>query len=270
MTVALPDLSLTSAVMSIAPGPQRARQRWFGARVLVVSCLLGLGSVCVASGPATPAQPMGKDVAPQRWSELADTVFQHATSDQGLQHNHVMAIAEDSDGFMWVGTQGGLARWDGYRFKPYLPDPKVASALPDNYVHTLYTDGQGRLWVGTGSGGLARYDRDQDSFVRIPIGPQGISHKGVNAVVDDGAGGIWVGTHGGGLDHLDNTSNAIQHWRHDPKDPNSLPHNVVTAVLRGRNTRLWVGTARGLVQQNPAGTGFIPVVLPTVRSEERL
>ena len=263
MTAAPPDLSHTSAVTPFAPDPQRARRRWLGAGALVVSCLLGAGAVCAAPATVNTTQPMGKDAGPQRWSELADSVFQHAGSDQGLQHNHIMAIAEDGDGFLWVGTQGGLARWDGYRFKPYLPDPKVASALPDNYVHTLYTDGQGRLWVGTGSGGLARYDREQDSFVRIPIGPQGISHKGVNAVADDGAGGIWVGTHGGGLDQLDNTASATQHWRHDPKDTSSLPNNVVTAVLRGRNTKLWVGTARGLVQLNAAGTGFVPITLPT-------
>ena len=167
-----PDLSPTSADTPFAPVQRRARQRWLGAGALVVSCLLGLGTVCAAPAPANTTLPKGSDVPnTQRWNELADSVFQHAGSDQGLQHNHVMAIAEDGDGFLWVGTQGGLARWDGYRFKPYLPDPKVASALPDNYVHTLYTDGQGRLWVGTGSGGLARYDREQDSFCLLYTSP---------------------------------------------------------------------------------------------------
>ena len=242
-------------------------------RALVSSvCLLALASVSGAppTAPANSAEDAPNAARPsttqslnqaERWSQLADTVFQHSDADQGLLHPHSMALAEDADGFLWVGTQGGLARWDGYRFKTYLPDPKVAGTLPDNFVKTLHTDKQGRLWIGTASGGLARYDKDLDRFISIGVGPEGVSHVSINAIVDDGAGGVWVGTHGG-LDQLDGKTGTARHWRHDPKDASSLPHNGIAALLRDRSGKLWVGTAEGLVQQNAASSGFVAVPLP--------
>jgi len=100
------------------------------------------------------------------------------------------------------GTQGGLARWDGYRFRRYLADPAKAIALPGNFIQTLHTDRKGNLWIGTLSAGLALYDRKQDRFITTTAGPKGLSHVSVRAITDDHNGGVWIGTEGG-LDHLD-------------------------------------------------------------------
>src|SRR5438105_3064908 len=121
----------------------------------------GLAMLCAAlvgaAGAAEPASAGG------RWSLLTDVVFQHLTQDNGLPNEIATAVAEDGDGFIWVGTLGGLARWDGYRFRVFKADPRTPGALPDNVVQTLHCDAAGRLWIGTSAGGLSRYDRIADS-----------------------------------------------------------------------------------------------------------
>jgi ligand-binding sensor domain-containing protein len=120
-----------------------------------------------------PPQPYGEA---GRWTALADTVFQHVAIDNERPNSSAAeALTQDAAGFVWVGTQNGLARWDGYRFRTYQSDPANRDTLPDNYIGTLYTDSRGRLWIGTTSSGLARYDADHDRFVRYPSGSNGLS-----------------------------------------------------------------------------------------------
>ena len=142
-------------------------------------------------------------IAQERWSSMTDSVFRRYNQDDGLPNPVCAAIAEDSDGFLWVGTEGGLTRWDGYRFRTYVPDAHSPGALRDNWIQTLHTDPRGRLWIGTSNAGLARYDNDHDNFVTYPTGPGGLSNVSVVGIADDGRGKLWIATDGGGLDHFD-------------------------------------------------------------------
>ena len=188
-----------------------------------------------------------------RWSSLADPVFRHFTASDVADAN---AFAEDAQGFLWIGGQAGLSRWDGYRFRSYVADPTVPGSLPDSYVLALHTDESGRLWIGTIAGGLARYDPLSDRFVHYPAGKAGLSHASVAAIADDGAGGLWVGT-GAGLDHLDPASGAVTR----PND--GLPGGRIAAILRDRAGTLWVGTSQGLARREKSTEAFTAVLLPT-------
>lgn len=197
-----------------------------------------------------------------RWAKLSDTVFTHVVRDSELPATSgANTITEDGDGFIWVGMQVGLARWDGHHFRVFQPNGEDPSALPDSYINVLHTDLQGRLWIGTNSAGLARYDSDGDRFITYATGANGLSDLTVNAIVDDGAGGLWVGTRSG-LDHLDPASGQVQQLRHDPNDPTSLPANRVVALRRDRADTLWVGTVAGLARRDRETNGFVSVPLP--------
>ena len=198
--------------------------------------------------------------AAERWTNLVETVFQNYGREQGLPHPVPIALAQDGAGFLWIGTQGGLARWDGYRFRGYQPDPKDPDSLPDSYIQTLHTDPQGRLWVGTSAGGLARYDSDRDRFVTINLGNAGLGRIHIGAIADDGPSGLWVGTDDG-LYHLVPDTGAIVALHHEDGNAGSLPGGPVHAVLSDHAGRLWVGTGKGLARRDAGTDRFTPVPL---------
>lgn len=172
-----------------------------------------------------------------RWTALADTLFTHHTDPEAGSGT---AIIQDRGGFIWLGTQSGLVRWDGYRFKRYAADAQTPGSLPDSFVLSLFIDERGRLWIGTSAGGLARYDADNDNFFTIP----GVKGTAVTSITSDGDGGLWVGTEGG-LDHLDGHG-APRLVPVTGAQADGLPDSSVQAVLTAHDGTLWVGTRRGL------------------------
>ena len=225
-------------------------------------CALGavLGLVLAVHAAANGTAPLEK-----RWSRLADITFQHLSQEQGLPNAIATAMAEDGQGFLWVGTLGGLARWDGYRFKVYKGDGQRSGALPDNYVQSLHGDVAGRLWVGTSAAGLFQHDPASDRFMPVPVGgPRGLSHVSVRQIVDDGAGGLWVVTDGG-LDHLEPASGRVEHASADGAWA-EMAGRQVWAVLRDRRGQLWVGSAAGLFRRPAAGAPLERVALAAGRT----
>jgi ligand-binding sensor domain-containing protein/signal transduction histidine kinase len=249
--------------------------RTLGAMLCGAFCTaLLLACLPLASAPAAPATPAAAGSAaalttlpkPERWRTLADPGFEHIGTEQGLPHPVATALAEDGDGFLWVGTRRGLARWDGYRFKVWLANANDPHALPDNFIQTLYRDRHGQLWIGCGNGALVRYDRGSDRFETLnnsAIGGAGA----IWAIAEDGGDGIWFGRDNG-LHHVDAKGGKLSHWRQQAGALRGLPDNRVRALLRSKDGTLWLGTGAGLVRRaasdtRPGDGGFLPVVLGT-------
>ncbi|MDO9074868.1 MAG: two-component regulator propeller domain-containing protein [Rubrivivax sp.] len=195
-----------------------------------------------------------------RWQAWAVDGFQHITSADGLPNEIATALAEDGQGFIWTGTVGGVARWDGYQLRAHRFEPGRAGSLPDNLVQVMHRDRTGRLWIGTSGGGLARYEPAGDRFVTTGAGPGGLSHVSVRALADDGSGGLWVGTDGG-LDHVDLASGRVTRIAMGEDGPGGLPGRRVTALLLDRQGRLWVGSSGGLFRRAAGDKGFEAVAL---------
>jgi signal transduction histidine kinase/ligand-binding sensor domain-containing protein len=205
-----------------------------------------------------------------RWSKLVAPVFQEVAysegqlgdADKGLPFTEMpTALAVDREGFLWVGTQNGLERWDGYGFRTFSTTGNKSGELPNNFINVLHVDAIGRLWIGTQAGGLAWYDRDNDRFVTIPVGPSGLSGRWVFSIVDDGAGGLWVGT-SDGLNSISADGKHIVQYKHRDHDVGSLPDNYVRALIRDHSGTLWVGTKKGLARRDPNTGIFLPIQLP--------
>lgn len=213
---------------------------------LAVSARAGAETRAPAPAPQTAT------AADDRWQDIADIIFRHI-EDPGMRF--AGAITQDQQGFIWLATQGGLVRWDGYHSKTYHADPQDPDALPDNYVTAVHTDPRGRLWVGTSVGGLALYDPQHDRFLVTGAGKGGLDDPTVATIAADGSLGLWVGT-GKGLDHLDLATNAIRAQPLDAGDVGS-----VKSVLEDPDGGLWVGTEKGLLYRARQTSRFLPVVL---------
>jgi len=94
-------------------------------------------------------------------------VFNHLSVDDGLNTNNVWAIYQDYQGFIWLGTEDGLHRYDGYSFKIYSNDPQDSTSLAGNFSMAIYEDSRKNLWIGSLNTGLSLYNRDADSFINF-------------------------------------------------------------------------------------------------------
>ncbi len=225
--------------MQIIPGPlQRHAQ-------ILLLCLFTLGLIPSAMAETPSA----------RWSQISATVFKHMPAPL------TNSMAQDRRGFMWMGTQSGLIRWDGYTSRLYTADSKRPRALPDNFVRVVHVDSRGNLWIGTSSGGMARYDPAGDDFTVIKPGLNGVSDAHVAAFADDGAGGLWIGT-ANGLDHMDASgkltaaSSIVL-----PPAAHGAASRTIEALLHERDGGLWIGTSEGLLYRAPNATAAAPLGL---------
>jgi diguanylate cyclase (GGDEF)-like protein len=186
------------------------------------------------------------------WTDIADPIFQHLAADLDTPDSVDLAIAQDHQGFLWIGTQQGLLRWDGYQYRHYRADRNSPFQLSDNFVQALHVDSAGTLWVGTLSGGLSRYDRENDRFATYSSDSNSLSSVVVRAITDDGSGGVWVATNHG-MDEVEAGHGKVRQLRHVNGDPSSLPDDNVRALLRDHLGRIWIGTRRGLAYLDPSG-----------------
>jgi ligand-binding sensor domain-containing protein len=148
--------------------------------VCAISSLLVLA--LIASGRLAAAQPQQRETPPVAFERI-----------NGLSHNTVLAIRQDRQGFLWVGTADGLHRYDGYGMHVYRHDPRTPTSLVDNTVQALAVDSTGDVWVGT-AGGLDRLDRTAQRFVHHDLGtaetPQSVAQIEVA-----GTGRVWATTY---------------------------------------------------------------------------
>ncbi|WP_229426873.1 hybrid sensor histidine kinase/response regulator [Massilia atriviolacea] len=209
-----------------------------------------IAALCLFAGSALAAAG-----APDRWEKLATPLFEHIGLEQGLPHPVAMALAQDGDGFVWIGTQRGLGRWDGYRMLTFVHNAADPYSIPADFIQALHVDRRGRLWIGTATGGLAMYDKMHERFIRFPAGAAGLADAAINAIASDGMGGVWVGTPSG-LDYIDPARGAVRHYRAEPGVPGALPDARVRALHLDRKGNLWIGTSSGLARRDAASGRF--------------
>jgi PAS domain S-box-containing protein len=165
--------------------------------------------------------------------------FTHLTSEQGLSHNAVKCILQDSQGFMWFGTQDGLNRYDGYTFTVYRHLRSDPNSLSNSTITALYQDRSGTLWIGTVMG-LDSFAGGAASFIHYPA----VAEQ-VGAIYEDATGILWIGTAGSGLFRYDRAAGQFTQYTHDPANSNSLSDDDVMAIYEDSSGTLWVGTAYG-------------------------
>jgi signal transduction histidine kinase/ligand-binding sensor domain-containing protein len=177
---------------------------------------------------------------------------------ESIPEGVVTALAQDARGFIWIGTQIGLVRYDGYQFRKFLHRPNDPGSMVGNYVLTLRVARDGRLWVGTNSDGVAVFDPASERFENFShneADPASVSAGRIWSLAEDAKGGMWVGTDHG-LDYLPPRARHFRHYHHDAANQKSLLYDKVTTLLFDRGGRLWVGSTRGLQRMDENGRDF--------------
>ncbi|MEM1182960.1 MAG: two-component regulator propeller domain-containing protein, partial [Acidobacteriota bacterium] len=225
--------------------------------------------------------------------------FHHYGARDGLSGEPVYAVLQDREGYVWVGSDGGLDRFDGHRFESFRRTGSQSRHLPADRVLSLAEDSMGRVWAGTNAG-PAIYSRELKSFrllslplradaagtlpeasvealfvdrrqtlwigtdrglFRLPLTdepPRGDQiRRGfdgliagdpeppdprINAFAEDADGRLWIGTRAGLLriSSLDSDP-RLDHFVHDPADPQSLHDDEIYALLTDHRGALWIG-----------------------------
>jgi signal transduction histidine kinase/ligand-binding sensor domain-containing protein/CheY-like chemotaxis protein len=171
----------------------------------------------------------------------------------------VNSILQDSVGYVWLATESGLDRYDGYSIREYRRQRGALHGLASDYIWSIAEDAGGDLWLATDGGGVARWERKTDQFQQFRHDsqqPQSLSSDAVRSLVVDARGQVWVGTKDKGLDVLNPKSGESRHYRHHDADPQSLADDSVDTVYADRAGRIWIGTDRGLSVYDPTIDGF--------------
>ncbi|MCJ8271648.1 MAG: GGDEF domain-containing protein, partial [Psychrosphaera sp.] len=101
----------------------------------------------------------------------ASAHFERLSVTDGMSQSSALAILQDSQGFMWFGTEAGLNRYDGYQFVHYRHDADDVDSLSSSGISALFEDSEQNLWVGTIDGGLNRFDAKHQLFERFTHDP---------------------------------------------------------------------------------------------------
>ena len=190
--------------------------------------------------------------------------FEHITTEQGLSQNSVNCIFQDRTGFLWIGTQDGLHKYDGYRFTVYRHDPDDPNGLSNNLVHAIYEDQAGMLWVGTDGGGLNRFDRATETFTHFTNDPgntASLSSDQVTSIYEDRTGMLWVGTRDG-LNRFDRETASFAPFTRDFDHPDNPPvsNNItVRSIYEDDAGVLWIGSEIGGLYRLDRRAGTIKV-----------
>ena len=180
----------------------------------------------------SPSIPYGKNIR-----------FEQISLEEGLSQSVVNVILQDQKGFLWVGTDDGLNRYDGYNFKIFKPDTTTPLSLSDRSITDLVEDQQGNLWIATRMGGLNRYDPVSGKFTQYihnKNDDQSIISNQVSTLFLD-ENGLWIGTNNG-IDYLSFETNKFTHYplTNRKLEPES---KSITVLYKDTADRLWIGTS---------------------------
>lgn len=172
--------------------------------------------------------------------------FSSVTGHRGLDITN-RAIINDDQGYLWVGTQGGLIRLDGYQSKRFVANSKSNNELVGNYVYTLaFQRSKSRLWIGTSSG-LSVYDLKQQRFYNYKHNERAdsLSSNIVQSIYIDNEERIWLGTKEGLNRYLPESDSFKRFYSNDDNN-DTLSHNNILDIQQDKLGNLWFATQVGI------------------------
>ncbi len=172
-----------------------------------------------------------------------DFYFQTISAEHGLAQNTISAFLQDRSGFIWIGTDSGLQRFDGYTFVNYAHLGDDSGSAPQGLISALAEDNEGSLWVGTFGAGLSRRRAWSDDFERVDYGRG--ETASVQALLFDPKRGLWVGGNAE-LTLIDCASGRT--LRSIPIPSGGETRTLIRQLRRGSDGSVWIASSGGLLR----------------------
>lgn len=185
--------------------------------------------------------------------------FSHLTVEDGLSNNDVNTLIQDKTGFIWFGTEDGLNRYDGYKFKVFRNDPSDSNSISDNTIWAILEDSQGYLWVGTKNGILNMFNPLTEKFSHWILSDIEVNNSSITTLYEDSKGNIWIGTRTRGVYKLNPVTRKIINWNRTIDSlSTSLSSQSVRTITEDSFGSIIIGTYFGMNKFNPdvQFTGF--------------
>ncbi len=199
---------------------------------------------------------LGVSVAAQDLVSENTSVYSISTQ-EGLSQSTINVIYKDSDGFIWIGTEDGLNRFDGYSFKIFKHIVGDTLSLSGNIIKSIHEDSKKRLWIGTERGGLNYYDKLTETFRAYDMNESNVlirSFGSVNHIWENERGHLMLSTYHGLNEFDPETRKLIHVYQSDNREYNS--ESTIWCSLADHHGTIWAGTNRGLILFNPADRSF--------------
>ncbi|MFC4870811.1 hybrid sensor histidine kinase/response regulator transcription factor [Negadavirga shengliensis] len=195
--------------------------------------------------------------------------FTHYTTKEGLPQNSVLAVCQDQLGYLWFGTDDGLARFDGYQFRIFRHDPTLPHSINNNVIRGMVLDKFHRIWIGTEGGGINIFDPYTEAFTpfeQVHEDKAGIYSKKISSLCKDDQDNIWVGTNGAGIYRISGfesmtTPGTVDsyferlHIQAFQRHNTILEDDKIWSVYKDKSSNIWIGTLEGGAYRILNGTG---------------
>ncbi len=189
-----------------------------------------------------------------------DLRIKYYTLEDGISQVTINELLKDSLGFVWVGTQDGLNRFDGKEFKAYKYNESDSSSISGNHITSLLEDESRNIWVGTLGNGLNLYDSKFDTFNEIPLENPSVPNETILDMVLDDKDNVWVTTRNSGLYKISSDGGRYSQQVF-------LKNKSLSGLLFDSNNNLWVGGYNGAIYKLDLNIDIKPNFSPIINVE---
>ena len=192
-----------------------------------------------------------------------DVDFEHLSVREGLSQVTAYTVYEDHYGFIWIGTDDGLNRYDGYDFRIFQNNPQDPNSLSNNTVNAIIEDEAGHLWIGTDRG-LSLLNRATGEFKNFLFDfhdNKSLSSNTIWSMALDKDQNLWIGT-ANGLNRFEPNDSTFTRFQLEFDSPGSISNNNINCLFTDLRGQLWVGTNQGLNKWDSEEETFSRFAIP--------